>query len=122
MATATKMIRRSLDSPDEVRPFTHGHLDLVNADGPLVGRAVFEPGWRWSNDVKPIAGTPSCQAPHAGYILAGHMHVVMDDGSEDDFGPGDVMIVPAGHDAWTVGNEACVALDWQGFADYAKPH
>lgn len=122
MATATRMIRRSLDSPDEVRTFGHGHLDVINADGPTVGRAVFEPGWRWSNDVKPIAGTASCQAAHAGYVLSGRMHVVMDDGSEEDYGPGDVMIVPPGHDAWTVGDEACVAIDWQGFTDYAKPH
>ena len=122
MATATTMIRRSLDSPDEVRPFPHGRLELVSAEGPLVGRATFEPGWRWSSDVKPIAGTASCQAAHAGYVISGRMHVVMDDGSEADFGPSDVMIVPSGHDAWTVGDEACVVIDWQGFADYAKPH
>ena len=122
MATATKMIRRSLETPDEVRPFPHGRLELVSAEGPLVGRGTFEPGWRWSNDVKPIAGTASCQAAHAGYVVSGHMHVIMDDGSEADFGPSDVMIVPSGHDAWTVGDEACVVIDWQGFADYAKPH
>lgn len=120
MATTTdRLLRKSLDRPDEVRPFTNGKLELVDAGG-LVGRAVFQPGWRWSNDVKPIAGTNSCQAAHAGYVVSGRMHIVMDDGTEDDFGPGDVMICPPGHDAWIVGDEACVVIDWAGFGDYAK--
>jgi quercetin dioxygenase-like cupin family protein len=106
----------------EHRPFkdAKGQLDVVETGTGMVGRATFEPGWRWSDHVKPIAGTESCQAPHMGYIVSGRMHVVMDDGTEEDFGPGDVMIAPPGHDAWTVGNEACVAIDWQGVADYAK--
>ena len=87
-----------------------------------VGRAVFEPGWRWSNDVKPLVGTTSCQVAHTGYVLSGHMHVVMDDGSEGDAGPGDALVISPGHDAWIVGDEACVMLDWSGSADYAKPH
>lgn len=78
------------------------------------------PGWRWSEHVKPIAGTDSCQAPHAAYVISGRMHVVMDDGTESDFGPGDVMIAPPGHDAWTVGDEACVCVDWSGVTNYAK--
>jgi hypothetical protein len=123
MGTATTGLRKfSLDSPEEVRPFeaNSGELALVNlAEGP-VGRAVFKPGWRWSEHVKPIAKTDSCMAPHAGYFISGRMHVVMNDGTEDDFGPGDFMICPPGHDAWTVGSEDCVVIDWQGFADYAK--
>jgi hypothetical protein len=72
---------KSLDSPDEVREFqANGHLDLVNLGTGAVGRGVFEPGWRWSNDVKPIAGTDSCQAEHVGYVLSGSMTVKMDDG------------------------------------------
>jgi hypothetical protein len=114
------MIKMSLDSPEESRTFGHGQLDLVNREAGAVGRAVFRPGWRWSNDVKPIAGTESCQAAHTGYILSGRMTVVMDDGQRLDLGPGDFAIVPPGHDAWTVGDEDCVMLDWQGFADYAK--
>lgn len=118
--SADTLLRRSFTTPDEVRPFAaHGQLQLVDVGG-LVGRATFEPGWRWSNDVKPIAGTESCQAAHAGYVISGRIHIVMDDGTEDDFGPGDVMICPPGHDAWTVGDEACVVLDWQGVANYAK--
>jgi hypothetical protein len=124
MTTSTSgLVRRSLDSPDEVRAFENdsGALSIVNVEGSgIVGRAEFRSGWRWSKDVKPIAKTESCQGAHAGYVISGRMHVVMDDGTEDDFGPGDVMICPPGHDAWTVGDEACVVVDWQGFADYAK--
>lgn len=116
------LVRKSLDAPEETRPFEDGKgkLDLVNvAEGP-VGRAVFEPGWQWSKHVKPIAGTDSCMAPHMGYFISGRMKVVMDDGEEAEFGPGDFMICPPGHDAWIVGDEACVVIDWQGVADYAK--
>jgi quercetin dioxygenase-like cupin family protein len=117
------LIRMSLDAPEEVRPFAgdSGQLELVNlAQGP-VGRATFKPGWRWSEHVKPIAGTDSCQAAHTGYFVAGRMKVVMDDGEEVEYGPGDFAIMPPGHDAWIVGDEDCVVIDWQGFADYAKP-
>ncbi|MFJ2839619.1 cupin domain-containing protein [Nocardia sp. MH4] len=116
------LTRKNFDAPEETRPFEQdkGRLDLVNLDSGPVGRAVFEPGWRWSLHVKPIAGTDSCQAPHMGYCLSGRMVVVMDDGEQQEFGPGDLMLVPPGHDAWVVGDEACVMLDWQGVADYAK--
>jgi quercetin dioxygenase-like cupin family protein len=106
----------------ELRPFKDGKgtLEVVETGSGMVGRATFEPGWKWSEHVKPIAGTDSCQAPHMGYVISGRMHVVMDDGSESDFGPGDLMIAPPGHDAWTIGDQACVVVDWQGVADYAK--
>jgi quercetin dioxygenase-like cupin family protein len=121
--TGTKLARMSLDQPDEVRPFEQnsGHLDLVITQGGAVGRATFEPGWRWSEHVKPIAKTDSCQAPHVGYVISGRMGVLMDDEGREEFGPGDVMIVPPGHDAWTIGDEPCVVIDWSGFGDYAKP-
>ncbi len=80
------------------------------------GRATFQPGWRWSLSVKPLAGTKSCEAPHLQYHVSGHLHVVMDDGSEDEFGPGDVSLLPPGHDAWVVGKEPVVVVDvpvWQ---------
>jgi quercetin dioxygenase-like cupin family protein len=117
------LIRMSLDSPEEVRTFEGdtGQLELVNLDSGPVGRATFRPGWRWSEHVKPIAGTPSCQAAHTGYFVSGRMKVVMDDGEEIEYGPGDFGIMPPGHDAWIVGDEDCVVIDWQGFADYAKP-
>ncbi|MEV0297457.1 cupin domain-containing protein [Nocardia sp. NPDC050710] len=116
------LVRKSFDSPEETRPFEQGKgkLDLVNLDGGPVGRAVFEPGWRWSVHVKPIAQTDSCQASHIGYCVSGRMVVVMDDGEQQEYGPGDFMIAPPGHDAWVVGDEPCVMIDWQGFADYAK--
>ncbi|AQA24416.1 hypothetical protein BTZ20_2235 [Rhodococcus sp. MTM3W5.2] len=116
------LVRKSFDSPEETRPFEDGKgkIDLVDLDGGSVGRGVFEPGWKWSDHVKPIAKTDSCQAAHVGYCVSGRMVVVMDDGERQEFGPGDVMIAPPGHDAWVVGDEACVLVDWQGFADYAK--
>lgn len=115
------LIRKSLDSPEEVRPFQDkGRLELVTLEQGPVGRGTFEPGWRWSSHVKPIAGTDSCQSAHVGYVVGGRMVVRMDDGEEVEFGPGDVMVCPPGHDAWTVGDEPCVLVDWQGFADYAK--
>lgn len=116
------MIHRSLDNPEETRPFEDGkgRLDLVDVANGGVGRAVFEPGWQWSKHVQPIAQTESCRAAHAGYVLSGRMKIVMDDGEEMEVSPGEYMSVPPGHDAWVVGDEACVIVDWQGFADYAK--
>jgi hypothetical protein len=111
---------RNLDSPDETRTFDKGRLDLVELSGAVIGRARFEPGWRWSECVKPIAGTASCEAGHTGYVLEGHLHIVMDDGTEGEAGPGDAFVIAPGHDAWVVGDEPCVALDWSGVADYAK--
>ena len=117
-----RLIKMNFDKPEEVRPFadSSGKLELVNLAGGPVGRATFEPGWQWSKHVKPIAGTASCQASHMGYVISGHMKIVMDDGEEAEFGPGDFMVCPPGHDAWIIGDERCVVIDWQGVADYAK--
>ena len=120
--TGTRYIAKSLDRPDETRTFEKesGTLELVTFGADAVGRATFKPGWRWSTHVKPIAKTESCQAAHVGYCISGRMHVVMDSGDEHDLGPGDVSIIPPGHDAWIVGEEDCVMIDWTGMADYAK--
>lgn len=119
--TETSLRVGRLDSPDETRPFHgHGSMAVVGLGETTAGRGTFEPGWRWSQDVKPIAGTDSCQAHHTLYIISGRMHVVMNDGTEADIGPGDAAIIPPGHDAWTVGDEACVAIDFTGVARYAK--
>ncbi|MGB8650583.1 MAG: cupin domain-containing protein [Mycobacteriales bacterium] len=117
------ILKKSFDQSKDVRPFADGKgkLAMLDLESGSVGMATFEPGWRWSEHVKPIAGTASCEAAHAGYILSGHMTIRMNDGSEENFDPGDVMKVEPGHDAWVVGQEACVVIDWQGFADYAKP-
>ena len=93
--------RLNFDKPDEVHPFqaSSGKLELVNTESGQVGRATFEPGWKWSTHVKPIAGTDSCQSAHVGYFISGRMKIVMDNGEEAEFGPGDAMVCPPGHDA-----------------------
>lgn len=117
----TSMTKRNIETPDEVRPFAaHGHLNVVTIGDFTLGKGVFEAGWRWSNDVKPIAGTDSCQARHTGICVSGQMAVRADDGTETTIGPGDVVVLEPGHDAWTVGNEPCILYD-TGVAAYAKP-
>ena len=112
---------QSIDKPHETRPFReHGHMDVVTLGDFTLGRGTFEPGWRWSEDVKPIAGTDSCQVRHTGICVSGHMMIRFDDGTEVSVGPGDVMVAEPGHDAWTLGDEPCVLLD-TGVAAYAKP-
>jgi hypothetical protein len=112
---------KSFDTPDETREFEgKGRADVVNVAGRAIGRGVFEPGWKWSNNVKPIAGTDSCQVSHLGYCLSGRMRVFMDDGTEEEVGPGQVMAIPPGHDAEVVGDEDCVLVDFGEFAEYAK--
>lgn len=112
---------KSYDRPDEIRSFPHGKAEIVRVAGAEVGRLTFEPGWRWSNDVKPIAGTPSCEAPHFQYHVSGRLAIRMDDGTEIIAGPGDITCLPRGHDAWVVGDEPAVVVDWFGATDYAKP-
>jgi hypothetical protein len=113
--------KHSIDTPQETRPFqAHGHMDVVTLGDFTLGKGTFEPGWRWSEDVKPIAGTDSCQTRHTGIMLSGQMTVRMDDGTEDTLGAGDVVLIEPGHDAWVVGDEACVLYD-TGVAAYAKP-
>ncbi len=113
---------KNLDSPDEVREFVDkGRVKVVNLSGGSVGRGTFEPGWKWSENVKPLAGTESCQVNHVGYVLSGRMKVVMEDGSELEVEAGDAFIMPPGHDAWTVGSEPCELLDFGGLKGYAKP-
>ena len=111
---------RSYTTPDDVREFPHGRMEIVKVGGAEIGRLTLEPGWRWSNDVKPIAGTDLCQAPHMQYHVSGRLHVVMGDGTEFDAGPGDVTSLPQGHDAWVVGDEPVVTVDWYGASNYAR--
>jgi hypothetical protein len=111
---------RSFTEPAEVREFPHGRAEIVTLGDAEVGRLVLEPGWRWSNDVKPIAGTDLCQAPHMQYHVSGRIHVVMADGTEFEAGPGDVTSLPEGHDAWVVGDEPAVVVDWFGASNYAR--
>lgn len=106
--------------PDETRTFDNGQVDLLTIGDAEIGRLTLQPGWRWSVDVKPIAGTELCEAPHFQYHVRGTLHVVMADGTEFDARPGDVTALPQGHDAWVVGDEPVVVVDWWGASNYAK--
>jgi quercetin dioxygenase-like cupin family protein len=118
-----KLVRKTKESPDETRAFKDGKgkMHVYALGDSTVGRGEFEPGWRWSDHVKPIAGTHSCESTHTGCILEGHMIVKMDDGSQMEYGPGDFFLMPPGHDAWIVGDKRCVLLDFTGISKYAKP-
>jgi hypothetical protein len=111
---------KSFKKPDEVREFPKGRLEILKVGGVAIGRAVFEPGWRWSDSVQPLAKTKSCEAPHFQYHVSGVLRVKMDDGQEFDCKPGDVSLLPSGHDAWVVGDEKVVVVDWHGMVEYAK--
>lgn len=112
---------RSPDKADETRDFPKGRLDVLELPGLTFGRSRFEPGWKWSESVGPIAGTASCQFHHYGYVVQGRLHIRMDDGTEAEAGPGDAFVCDPGHDAWVVGGEAAVVLDFAGkIGDYAK--
>jgi len=115
------MQQRSFVRSDETRTFDKGQVELIKLGGITFGRGIFQPGWKWSESVKPIVQTKSCEAPHLQYIVSGRLHVAMDDGSETEFSSGDLALVPPGHDAWVVGNEPVVAIDIDGMVDYAKP-
>ena len=117
----SKMQKTNMSQPDETRLFEKGKLELVSLGGITFGRATLLPGWKWSACVKPLVKTNSCEAPHLQYQVSGRIHVVMDDGTEEEFGPGDVSLIPPGHDAWVVGNEPVVVIDVKGMVDYAKP-
>ena len=91
----------------------------MKVGGAVIGRAILEPGWKWSESVQPIVHTKSCEAPHFQYHLSGRLKVAMDDGTQMECGPGDVSLLPVGHDAWVLGDEPAVIVDFQGMTDYA---
>lgn len=103
---------KSLDLPDDKRGFEHGEVQVVRVGGRTIGRAVLNPGWRWSADVQPLAGTSSCELAHTAYVISGRMRVTMNDGTEAELGAGDAHYVSPGHDAWVVGEEPCVVIDF----------
>jgi hypothetical protein len=112
--------KKNLEQPEEVRKFPNGKVELVTIGDITFGKGTFQPGWKWSESVKPIAGTDSCLAPHTQFHISGKLRVKMDDGTEVEYGPGDVGVVPPGHDAWVVGNVPVVVLDFTGLAHYAE--
>jgi mannose-6-phosphate isomerase-like protein (cupin superfamily) len=111
MATAEK---KNFATPEELRTPPKTEVAIVKFGDRMVQRITYHPGWRWSVDIKPGAGTDSCQVNHFGYVVAGRSHLVMNDGTELDAGPGDVVVIPAGHDAWVVGEEPFVFVDFGG--------
>jgi class 3 adenylate cyclase len=113
--------RRSFTQPEETRTFPHGNLKIINLDDVIVGRYQLDPGWRWSNDVKPIAGTPFCQHHHLGYCLQGVLHVMLKDGTTYDVLPGDAYEIPPGHDGWVDGAESWVSIEFSGSRTFAVP-
>lgn len=118
--TAHLTEHRSYAQPDEVREFPHGKAEILKVGGSEIGRLVLQPGWRWSDDVKPIVGTASCEAPHFQYHVRWRLAVRADDGTEFITEPGDITSLPSGHDAWVVGDEPVVIVDWYGASEYAK--
>jgi len=119
-STESSAEQKSFANPDETRSFDRGRVDLLTIGGSDIGRLTLHPGWRWSEHVKPIAGTDLCEAPHFQYHVAGTLHVLMADGTEFDAGPRDVTALPHGHDAWVVGDDDVVVVDWWGASNYAK--
>ena len=113
--------RKSFDRPDEIRTVERARVELVELGETAIGRAVFEPGWRWSEHVKPIVGTESCEVHHVGYAMSGVLHVEMDDGASMEVRPGDAFEVPPGHDAWVVGDEPWSSVDFAGRRLFMKP-
>ena len=115
-----KAERKSFGMPDEIREFPKGRVELIKVGGATIGRAIFQPGWRWSTSIQPIAKTKSCEAAHLQYHVAGVLKVRMDDGTELECKPGDVSLLPSGHDGWVVGDDPVIVVDFQGMLDYAK--
>lgn len=116
------VVKRSFDAPDEVRRPDKTEVDVVDLGGLKVARIVFQPGWRWSECIKPVVGTESCQAHHEGMLLSGRLHVAHDDGTEAEIGPGEAYVIQPGHDAWVVGDETAVGYEFDSrtAADFAK--
>ena len=120
MSSQQTIEQRDFAAPDEVRAFENGRAEVLAIGGMEIGRLVFEPGWRWSDHVRPLAGTELCEAPHFQYHVAGTLRIRTAEGEEFDATPGQVTSLPAGHDAWVVGDEDVVVVDWFGASHYAE--
>jgi mannose-6-phosphate isomerase-like protein (cupin superfamily) len=114
------MFVKNLSTPDETRKMPKTKIEVVNLGGETIMRATFQPGWKWSECVKPTVGTDSCLAPHVNYIVSGRMMIKMDNGTQKETGPGDAAVIPPGHDAWVLGDEECVAIDFGAGKMYGK--
>lgn len=116
-----RMLQLNFDTPDETRPAGTGKADVVNVGDMAMMRITLPSGWRWSRDLKAQSHTESCEAPHFQYHISGRLHVKMDDDSEAEFGPGEISVLPPGHDAWVVGDDTVVVIDVTGANVWAKP-
>jgi quercetin dioxygenase-like cupin family protein len=114
------VILKRFEQPDEVRHFDKGKFEIVHIGNMTLGRASYEPGWKWTTHVSPVAGTRSCQVEHVGLVLSGRAKVLMDDGREFEIGPGDLFHIGPGHDSWVVGDEPYVSLHFLGADTYAR--
>jgi mannose-6-phosphate isomerase-like protein (cupin superfamily) len=115
-----KMQKKSMNSPDETRTFDKGKVDLTKIGDTSIGKMYLEPGWSWEKCVKPIAKTESCQASHTQYVISGRIRVKMNDGNEEEYSAGDVAYIPAGHNAWVVGNDPYTGIEFGSMDSYAK--
>jgi hypothetical protein len=114
------METKSLNTPDEVKNLPKTTIEVINMGDMSLMKLTLQPGWKWSEHVKPTVGTESCQVSHFNYGISGRLHVRMDDGTESEIGPGDTQLVPPGHDAWVVGDKPYVGLDFKGGQTYGK--
>src|SRR5690349_1589263 len=115
-----KLQRRRFNDSEDVRKFPNGEVRIVNLDDMVFGEFVLQPGWKWSEDVRPIAGTAQCQHRHIGYVISGRLHITMHDGSTMEFVPGDTYEIPPGHDGWVVGDEPYVGVEFMGARMFAQ--
>jgi quercetin dioxygenase-like cupin family protein len=125
MPTAVSVSRlegKSHDTPDEVRSPANARIEIVRLEGYTLGRFVFQPGWRWSESIKPVAGTDSCQNSHVGYAVSGALTIRLDYGTERTFRAGESYTIPPGHDAWVVGNEPAVVIEVMSAEQFARPN
>ena len=111
LAASVHLAKKNLDSPDVTRDCGHGKLELVTLDNTTLGRLTLQPGWKWSEHIRPMANTESCQVEHLQYVISGRLRIVQDDGSQMDLGPGDFASIPPGHDGWVVGDEPFRCID-----------
>lgn len=112
---------KSFSSPDETRTPPNTTVEVVRLGSATAARITFQPGWRWSHDLAPVVGTTSCQARHVGSVLQGTLHAVHEDGSEGEVSVGDTYVIEPGHDAWVVGDEVVVLLEFESAESYARP-
>jgi quercetin dioxygenase-like cupin family protein len=119
--SVTKLEAKSHDNPDETRTPAKTRVDVVRLEGFTIGRFTFEPGWRWSECIKPVVGTDSCQLSHVGYAVSGQATIQLDDGTQQTIRPGQSYTIPPGHDAWVDGGAPFVAIEVMSAEQFAKP-